>query len=48
MPDSAAAGLSLPEAVRLLQPLLRCWTKRCQTCRQPVDLGQLALFHRRE
>ena len=48
MPASAAAGLTLPQAVRLLQPILRCWSGRCQTCRQPVDLHQLALFHRRE
>lgn len=48
MPASAAAGLSLPGAVRLLQPVLRCWTERCQTCRQPIDLSQLTLFHRRE
>jgi ferredoxin len=48
VPTSAAAGLSLPEAVRLLQPILRCRTGRCQTCRQPVELGQLVLFHRRE
>jgi len=45
---SAAAGLSLPEAVRLLQPILRCWTGTCQTCAQPVDISQLVLFHRRE
>lgn len=48
MPQSPAAGLSLPEAVRLLQPVLRCWGGRCRTCDQPVDLGQLMLFHRRE
>ena len=43
-----AAGLTLPQTVLLLQPLLRCWTGRCLTCSQPIDLNQLALFHRRE
>ena len=48
MPASPAAGLTLPQAVLLLQPVLRCWTGRCRTCQQPVDLDQLTLFHRRE
>ena len=47
-PKSPAAGLTLPQAVLLLQPVLRCWAGRCRTCHQPVDLDQLALFHRRE
>ena len=47
-PESPAAGLTLPQAVLLLQPVLRCWTGRCRTCRQSIDLDQLALFHRRE
>ncbi len=48
MPESPAAGLTLPQAVLLLQPLLRCWAGRCRTCQQPVDLDQLALFPHRE
>jgi hypothetical protein len=48
VPASAAAGLTLPEAVRILQPMLRCWGGRCQTCRQPVHLDQLVLFRQRE
>ena len=47
-PASPAAGLTLPQAVLLLQPVLRCWTGRCRTCQQPVDLDQLELLHRRE
>jgi SRSO17 transposase len=47
-PKSPAAGLTLAQAVLLLQPVLRCWTGRCRTCRQPVDLEQLPLFHQRE
>ena len=47
-PESPAAGLTLPQAVLLLQPVLRCWAGRCRTCNQPVDLDQLTLFHRRE
>jgi len=42
-PKSPTAGLTLPKAVLLLQPLFRCWTGRCQTCQQPVDLGHLPL-----
>src|SRR5205823_1321204 len=37
MPASAAAGLTLPQAVLLLQPLLRCWADRCRTCHQTID-----------
>ncbi len=48
MPASAAAGLTLPQAVLLLQPVLRCWAGRCRTGNQPVDLDQLDLFARRE
>ena len=48
MPASPAAGLTLPQAVLLLQPVLRCWAGRCRTGKQPVDLNQLALFNRRE
>ena len=33
-PKSPAAGLTLPQAIRLLQPLFKCWTGRCQTCQQ--------------
>ena len=47
-PASPAAGLTLPQTVLLLQPVLRCWTGRCRTCNQPVDLEQLTLIHRRE
>ena len=42
-PCSPAAGLTLPKAVLLMQPIFRCWTGRCQTCRQPVDLTRLPL-----
>jgi len=42
-PKSPAAGLTLPQAVRLLQPLFKCWTGRCQTCQQPIDLLTLIL-----
>jgi hypothetical protein len=48
MPASPAAGLTLPQAVLLLQPVLRCWAGRCRTCNQPVDLDQLTLFRQRE
>ena len=44
-PKSPAAGLTLPQAVQLLQPLFKCWTGRCQTCQQTVDLVKL-LLHR--
>jgi SRSO17 transposase len=46
--EARAAGLTLPRAVLLLQPLLRCWDGRCRTCRQAVDLDQLVLFPLRE
>jgi hypothetical protein len=42
-PKSPAAGLTLPRAVLLLQPLFRCWAGRCQTCSQPVELDRLDL-----
>ncbi len=48
MPKSPAVGLTLPQAVLLLQPVLRCWAGRCRTCTQLVDLDQLVLFWRRE
>ncbi len=48
MPASSAAGLTLPQAVLLLQPVFKCWDSRCRTCHQPVDLDQLVLFPRRE
>ena len=48
MPESPAAGLTLPQAVLLLQPVLRCWAGRCRTCRQPIDLDQLLLLNQRE
>jgi hypothetical protein len=48
MPASPAADLTLPQAVLLLQPVLRCWAGRRRTCNQPVDLDQLVLFPRRE
>ncbi len=48
MPESPAAGLTLPQAVLLLQPVLRCWADRCRTCNQYIDLNQLELFVRRE
>jgi hypothetical protein len=48
MPASPAAGLTLPQTVLLLQPVLRCWASRCRTCQQHVDLNQLKLFHRQE
>src|SRR5262249_38990891 len=47
-PESPAAGLTPPQTVLLLQPVLRCWTGRCRTCNQTVNLNQLPLFHRRE
>ena len=40
-PFSPAAGLTLPKAVLLMQPIFKCWTGRCQTCHQPVDLAHL-------
>jgi hypothetical protein len=29
--------------VLLLQPIFKCWTGRCRTCRQIVDLSLLPL-----
>jgi hypothetical protein len=43
-----AAGLTLPRAVLLLQPLLRRRDGRCRTFRQAVDLDELVLFPLRE
>ncbi|MCA1701455.1 MAG: hypothetical protein LC790_22180 [Actinobacteria bacterium] len=48
MPASPAAGLTLPQAVLLLQPVFRCWTGRCHTCRQPIDPDQLPLRTHRQ
>ncbi len=48
MPASPAAGLTLPQAVLLLQPVLRCWADRCRTCQQHVDPDQLILIPHRE
>ena len=45
---SPAYGLTLEQAVRLLQPIFKCWAGRCQTCQQPVDLDQLPLHHTRQ
>ena len=42
-PKSPAAGLTLPQAVLLFQPIFKCWTGRCSTCRQPIDLAHLPL-----
>jgi hypothetical protein len=42
-PKSPAAGLTLPQAILLFQPIFKCWTGRCQTCQQPIDLDWLAL-----
>jgi len=39
---------AIPQAVLLLQPVLRCWAGRCRTCQQPIDLDQLPLFNQRE
>ena len=47
-PEARGRGLTLPQAVLLLQPVLRCWAGRCRTCRQPVDLEQLTLLRQRE
>jgi hypothetical protein len=32
--------------VLLLQPVWKCWTGRCSTCQQPINLDALPL-HRR-
>jgi SRSO17 transposase len=42
-PKSPAAGLTLPKAVLLLQPLRECWTGRCHICQRPIDLNDLIL-----
>jgi len=42
-PKSPAAGLTLPQTVRLLQPIFKCWTGRCSTCHQSIELTDLAL-----
>ena len=42
-PFSPAAGLTLPKAVLLLQPLFKCWTGRCRTCQRPINVDRLAL-----
>jgi hypothetical protein len=42
-----AYRLTLPQVDRLPQPIFKCWTGRCQTCQQPVDLDQLPLHHPR-
>ena len=47
-PKSPTAGLTLPQAVLLLQPTFTCWTGRCQTCQQPIDLDQLPLHPARQ
>jgi hypothetical protein len=48
MPASPAAGLTLPAVVRILQPLIKCWAGRCQTCKQPIELDQLPLRRHRQ
>ena len=48
MPESPAAGLTLPQTVLLLQPVLRCWADRCRTCSRPIDLEQLNLLSNRQ
>jgi SRSO17 transposase len=42
-PKSPAAGLTLPQAVLLFQPIFKCWTGRCSTCQQTIDLAELPL-----
>jgi ferredoxin len=34
--------------VLLMQPIFKCWTGRCQTCRQEVDLTHLPLPNSRQ
>jgi hypothetical protein len=29
--------------VLLMQPIFKCWTGRCQTCQQIIDLDRLPL-----
>src|SRR5271165_3688331 len=38
----------LPKVVQLMQPIFKCWTGRCQTCGQAVDLVRLALPQSRQ
>jgi SRSO17 transposase len=45
---SPTHGLTLEQAVLLLQPIFKCWARRCSTCQQPVDLDQLPLQHPRQ
>ncbi len=42
-PKSPAAGLTLPQAVLLLQPIFKYWTGRCSTCQQTASLRDLPL-----
>src|SRR4051812_5331889 len=42
-PFSPAAGLTLPKAVLLIQPIFKCWAGHCETCQRPIDLTDLAL-----
>src|SRR5450755_418286 len=42
-PKSPAAGLTLPKAVLLMQPLFKCWDGRCSTCQQPIDIDDIPL-----
>lgn len=44
-PKSPATGLTLPQAVRLLQPIFDCWAGHCHTCQQPINLANLPLRH---
>ncbi|HTW41233.1 MAG TPA: hypothetical protein VMD79_02830 [Solirubrobacteraceae bacterium] len=49
--DRAAGQLVVIEhqAALTLQPVFNCWTGRCQTCQQPVNLDQLPLhLHRQD
>jgi hypothetical protein len=34
--------------VLLMQPIFKCWTGRCHTCQQPVDLADLQLVPPRQ
>src|SRR5436305_5665940 len=43
-PFSPAAGLTLPKAVLLLQPLFKCWTGRCRTCQRRINVVRLTLI----
>jgi hypothetical protein len=33
--------------VLLLQPLFKCWTGRCSTCQQPINLNDVPLHRNR-